>query len=142
VNFSKTFLAYKDLVEKQSRHQLQRLIKYNGGKYVNNKFSSYYTALDIQMKHIVPYTPQQNSGFDRKNHTLKEMPNCMIRSKGLSLNYWEEAIHCENYIVNNTPTKALKNTTLEELWTNLGFIPAFNLGFSFPFPIILHFIPP
>eukprot|EP00253_Pinus_taeda_P035364 PITA_35364 len=34
------------------------------------------------------------------------MANCMIQYKGLSLNFWEEAINCENYIVNCTPTKA------------------------------------
>jgi hypothetical protein len=47
------------------------------------------------------------------------MANCMIQSKGLSLKYWAEAINCENYIVNHTPTKALKNITLEEAWTKI-----------------------
>jgi hypothetical protein len=51
------FLAYKALVEKQSRHRLQRLRTYNRGEYVNNKFTTYYTSEGIQMKHIVPYTP-------------------------------------------------------------------------------------
>jgi hypothetical protein len=45
------------------------------------------------------------------------MDNCMIQSKGLSLKYWVEAINCANYIVNHTPTKALKNITLQEAWT-------------------------
>jgi hypothetical protein len=35
------FLAYKALVEKQSKHQLQRLKTDNGGEYVNNKFTTY-----------------------------------------------------------------------------------------------------
>jgi hypothetical protein len=69
------------------------------------------------MKHIVPYTPQQNGVAERKNRTLKEMANCMIQSNGLSLKYWAEAINCENYIVNHTPTKALKNIRSEEAWT-------------------------
>jgi hypothetical protein len=47
------------------------------------------------------------------------MANCMIQSKGLSLKYWAEAINCENYIVNCTPTKALKNITPEESWTKI-----------------------
>jgi hypothetical protein len=47
------------------------------------------------------------------------MANCMIQSKGLSLQYWTEAINCENYIVNHTPTKALKNITPEEAWTKI-----------------------
>jgi hypothetical protein len=66
------------------------------------------------MQLTVPYTPQQNGVAERKNHTLIEMTNCMIQSKGLSLKYWEEDIKCENYIVNHTPTKALKNITPKE----------------------------
>jgi hypothetical protein len=112
-------LAYKALVEKKSGHQIQRLRTYNGGEYVNNNFTSYYTTQGIQMQHIVPYTPQQNGVVERKNRTLKEMANFMIQSKELSLKYWAEAINCENYIVNRTPTKALKNITPEEAWTKI-----------------------
>ena len=65
------------------------------------------------MQHIVPYTPQQNGVAERKNRTLKEIANCMIQSKGLSLHYWAEAIICANYIVNHTSRKDLKNITLE-----------------------------
>ena len=50
----------------------------------------------------------------RKNCTLKEMVNCMIQSKGLSLQCWVEAINCSNYIVNITPTKFLQGITPEE----------------------------
>ena len=80
---------------------------------MNNKFTSYCTTQGIQMQHTVPYTPQQNGVVERKNHTLKEMDNCMIQSKGLILHYWAEAINCENYIVNHTSTNDLKNITLE-----------------------------
>jgi hypothetical protein len=63
-------LAYKALVKKQSGHQIQKLRKDNGGEYVNNNFKSYFTTQCIQMKYIVPYTPQQNGVAERKNHTL------------------------------------------------------------------------
>jgi hypothetical protein len=43
-----------------------------------------------------------------------------MKSKGLSLKYWEKTINCANYIVNRTPTKALKNITLEEEWNKLN----------------------
>jgi hypothetical protein len=39
------------------------------------------------MQHMVPYTTQQNGVVERKRRTLKEMANCMIQSKGLSLKY-------------------------------------------------------
>jgi transposase InsO family protein len=81
-------LAYKALVEKQSGYQIQRLRTNNGSTYVNNNFTSYCTTQGIQMQHTVPYTPQKNGVAERENQTLKEMANCMIQSKGLSLKYW------------------------------------------------------
>jgi hypothetical protein len=66
------------------------------------------------MQHTIPYRPQKNGVVERKNRTLKEMANCMIKSRGLNLKYWADTINCANYIVNCTPTKALKNITLEE----------------------------
>jgi hypothetical protein len=71
------------------------------------------------MKHTISYTPQQNGVAKRKNRTLKEMINCMIQSKGFSLKYWAKAINNANYIVNRTPTKALKNITPKEGWTKI-----------------------
>ena len=107
------FLAYKALVEKQSGHHVIKLIFDNGGQYVNNKFTTLCTEQGIQQQHTIPYTPQQNGVAEWKNCTLKEMANCMIQSKGLSLQYWAEAINCANYIVNRTPTKFLQGITPE-----------------------------
>ena len=111
------FLAYKALVEKQSGQHILKLRSGNGGEYVNDKFITFCTKQGIQMQHIVPYTPQQNDVAERKNRTLKEKANCMLQSKGLSLCFWVEIINCANYIVNCTPTKALKNTTPKEVWS-------------------------
>ena len=71
------------------------------------------------MQHIVPYTPQQKGVAERNNPTLKEMANCMLQSKELSLNFWVEAINSANYIVNHTPTKVLKNITPEKAWSSI-----------------------
>jgi hypothetical protein len=43
------FLVYKAFVEKKYGHQIQRLRTNNGGKYVNNNFTIYYTTQGIQM---------------------------------------------------------------------------------------------
>jgi hypothetical protein len=113
------FLAYKVLVEKQPGQHILKLRSDNGGEYVNNKFITFCTEQGIQMQHTVPYTPQQNGVVERKNRTLKEMANCMLQSKGLSLRFWAEAINCANYIVNRTPTDVLKNITPEEAWSSI-----------------------
>ena len=82
------FLAYKALVEKQSGHKIIKLRSNNGGEYVNNKFTTFYTKKGIQQQHTVSYTPQQNGVAEWKSRTLKEMANCMIQYKRLSLQYW------------------------------------------------------
>jgi transposase InsO family protein len=115
-------LTYKALVEKQFEHQIKNLRTNNGGEYVNNNFTRYCTTQGIQMQHIIPSTPQQNGYVyttkngvvEIRNRTLKEMANYLIQSKGLILKYWAKVIKYENYIVNHTPTKALKNITPEE----------------------------
>jgi transposase InsO family protein len=74
-------------VENQSRHQIQTLRTYNGGKYVKNNFTSYCTKHGIQMQHYIPYTPQKNGVAEKNNHKLKEIIDCVIQSKGLNLKY-------------------------------------------------------
>ena len=91
------FLDYRALVEKWSGYKILKLRSDNGGEYVNNKFTTFCTEQEIQQQHNVPYTPQQNGVVEQKNRTLKEIANCMIQSKGLSLQFWDEAINCENY---------------------------------------------
>ena len=43
----------------------------------------------------------------------------MLQSKGLGLNFWVEAINCENYVVNHTPTMVLNNITTKEAWSSI-----------------------
>ena len=117
--FFNMFLAFKAFAEKQSRHPILKLRLDNGGEYVNKKFINLCTEHGIQLQHTVPYTPQQNGVAERKNHTLKEMANCMLQSKGFSLHFWAEEINCENYIVNHTHTKVLRNRTPEEAQSSI-----------------------
>ena len=52
-------------------------------------------------------------------HFKRNAANCIIQAKGLSLQFWVEAINCANYIVNRTPTKYLQGITLEEAWSKI-----------------------
>ena len=42
-----------------------------------------------------------------------------MRTRARCYKYWAKVINCENYIVNHTPTKALKNITPKEAWTKI-----------------------
>ena len=107
---------FKALVEKQSGKSIKCLQADNGCEYVNNRFNDYCATEGTQLQHTVPYCPQQNGVTERKNRTLKEMANCMIHSRGLGPQCWDEAINCANYVQNQTPHKAFQRVTLEEVW--------------------------
>ena len=55
-------------------------------------------GIGIQVQHSIPYTPQQNGVAERKNRSLKEMTTCMLESKKLAENLWDEAMHDAEYI--------------------------------------------
>ena len=56
-------------------------------------------------------TLQQNGVEERKNQALKEMTTCMLESKGLAANIWDEAMNIAAYIVNRVPHSSVKGKT-------------------------------
>ena len=44
------------------------------------------------------------------------MARCMLYSKGLHKRFWDEAICCENFILNRVPHRAVLHVTPEEKW--------------------------
>ena len=83
--------------------------------------SSLLSALNKECNNNTLFYIHHNKNVvaERKNYTLKEMANCMIQSKGLSLQFWDEAINCANHIVNRILTKALQGITTEEVWSKI-----------------------
>ena len=55
-DFSRHTLVYFKKLKREFGHQIQSLRIDNGGKYVNNNFTSYYTTQGIEMQNNVPYT--------------------------------------------------------------------------------------
>jgi hypothetical protein len=41
----------------------------------------------------------------------------MIHSRGLTPQFWVEAINCANYVQNHTPHKVVQGVTPEEAWS-------------------------
>jgi transposase InsO family protein len=60
-------------------------------------------------RHITAsYTPQQNGVAERKNRTIVEMAKSMLKGKGLPNMFWAEAVATAVYLLNRSPTKAVK----------------------------------
>ena len=62
-------------------------------------------------QHSIPYTPEQNGVAERKNQSLKEMTTCMLGSKKIPANLWDEYMHYVAYIQNRVPHSSMKGKT-------------------------------
>ena len=92
------FTELKALIENASGLKIKILRYDNGGEYVSNVFLYIFSESGIQVQHSIPYTPQQNEVAERKNRSLKEMTTCMLESKKVAANLWDEAMHAVEYI--------------------------------------------
>ena len=109
------FTKLKALIENASSKKIKILRSDNGREYVNSDLLYICSQSGIQIQHSFPYTPQQNNVAERKNRSLKEMTTCMLESKKLAANLWDESMHAIENIHNifshsfmkwNTPFKA------------------------------------
>ena len=87
-----------------------------GGEYMSKEFDAFLAGRGIKHQFIVPYTPQQNGFAERKNRSLMEMAQCMVKRQQLPHVFWLEAVMCATYILNRCPTKSLQSITPYEAW--------------------------
>ena len=57
------------------------------------------------------YTPEQNGVVERHNRTVVEMARCMLEENKIPNSFWAEAAATAVYLLNLSPTKAVKNQT-------------------------------
>ena len=87
-----------------------------GGEFIYKSFMQYCKENGIQRQLTVRRTPQQNGVAKRKNQTLEEMARSMLKGKGLPNMLWVEAVNTAAYILNHSPTKAIRDKTPFEAW--------------------------
>ena len=87
-----------------------------GGEYTGGDLREFFKIEGIQVKHSVPYTPQQNSCTERKNRYLVEMTRSMLIDSNLPNKYWGEALITANHMQNILPTSS-QDVSPYERWT-------------------------
>ncbi|KAA0045238.1 retrovirus-related Pol polyprotein from transposon TNT 1-94 [Cucumis melo var. makuwa] len=73
------------------------------GEFLSNNFNHFCKEHGIHRKLTTPYTPEQNGVAERKNRTVVEMARIMLQMKGLSNDFWAEAVSTSR------PTEHLTN---------------------------------
>jgi transposase InsO family protein len=68
----------------------------------------------IKRQLTAAYTPQQNGVSERKNGTLLNMVRSMISGMKVPKEFWPDAVKWATYMLNRSPTHAIKDMTPEE----------------------------
>lgn len=110
------FREFKAEVELLHGAKIKALRSDNGGEYIGKSLVDQLHEAGIQHQTTAPYAPQQNGIAERKNRTLCEMARCLLLQASLPQDFWAEALHTANYIVNRVSGKATPGTTPYESW--------------------------
>ena len=111
------FKGWKVEVESQSSYKVKCLRTDNGGEFTSNAFEEYLKRHGIRHEVTNPDTPEQNGKAERANLTIMDHVRAMLHQAGLSRRFWAEAARHAAWLINRTPTRALKNKAPEEAWS-------------------------
>jgi len=89
----------------------------NGGEYVSHQLKSWCKNRGIGLDYTIPHTPQHNGKAERLNRTIIEKVRTLLFDNDVEKVFWGEAARTAAYILNRSPTEAVKTTPAEE-WTN------------------------
>jgi hypothetical protein len=112
----KEFQNFKALVENESGCHITSLRSNNGGEFCSKEFNNFCAKHGIKRQYTTPYTPQQNGVVERRNCTITEMSRCMLQNRCVPNRFWVEAVFTAVYLLNRSPTMAIKKKTQEEAW--------------------------
>jgi hypothetical protein len=108
---SNTFSAIKALIEQAEVETGKRINFFQsdgGGEYGSNEFAAYFESKGIHHEKTNAYTPQENGVAERMNRTIEEMALSFLKDAGLPKTYWGYAVLYAVYIINRSPTRAIK----------------------------------
>ena len=109
----KTFLG---MVENAFKCKVGTLCVAQGGDYMSSNFNTFLVDHGVKHKCTLPYTPEYNGVFERKNGSLMKMAHYMVKSQALLHAFWLEVFMCVAYILNRCPMKALQSIMPYEAW--------------------------
>lgn len=87
-----------------------------GGEFTSVEFGLYCANEGVARQLMAPYSPQQNGVVERRNQTVVAMARCMMKAKNMPGEFWGEAVTTAVYILNQAPTKSVRDKTPFEAW--------------------------
>lgn len=110
------FKRFKKLVEQDTMTSINTFRIDRGGEFVSREFNSYCEESGIKRHLTASYSPQQNGFVERRNRTLMEMTQSILKHMMVPNYLWGEAVRHSTYILNRVATRSLKERTPYEIF--------------------------
>lgn len=110
------FKRFKAKVEVEIEMKVKALRIDHGGEFTSTLFREFCEAEGVKKFFTAPYSPQQNRVVERRNQTVVEMARSMMKSKGVPVRFWAEAVKTAVYILNKAPTQKIEGMTPHQAW--------------------------
>jgi len=111
-NKSDVFLCFKEFLVRITNLLNGTTIKYlycdNGGEYTSLDFQNFCKTNGIEMHFTIRDTPALNGVAERMNRTLLERTRALLFESGVPKSFWGYALLTAVYLINRSPTSALK----------------------------------
>jgi transposase InsO family protein len=108
------FKYFKKSIEMEMDAYIKCLRTDRGGEFTSQDFNDFCKENGIKRQLTAAYAPQQNGVAERKNRTIMNLVRSMLSEKKIPQTFWPEAVNWMIYILNRSPTLAVKNITPEE----------------------------
>lgn len=122
-NKSELVTIFKDYVQKchtnfsKFNYKVTHLYIDNGSEYLSYNMKVFCSENGITYHTTIPHTPHQNGVSERMIRTVTEKARSMLFESKLPQQFWGEAVLTASFLINMSPTKALReNKTPFELW--------------------------
>ena len=105
------FKIFKNLAESECGERIKCFRTDRGGEFNYEEFKNFCDMNGIKRHFTAPYSPQQTEVVERKNRTIMSFVKSMLKEKRLPIELWAEAVNTCVYVLNQSFTKILLDST-------------------------------
>ncbi len=108
--------AFLTQMETQTGLKVKRWHSDNGGEFISKVMEEINKTNGIIHEPTAPYNPEQNGSAERSIYTIWDGARALFKDTNLDINLWPEMVRTKVYLLNLSPTNALKGITPHEAW--------------------------
>ena len=110
-------IKFVNFVTNQKGKSIKIIRSDSAQENVNRNVVEFMENKGIQHQKPCPYTPEQNGKAEWLNRTLLDITRTLLSGANLDNEFWAEALHASNYLLNLRPSSSIDFKIPYEIWS-------------------------